>query len=206
MKFVEYSLNGVNFIANKIFVQESKGLLDKLKPKARKSYNWAEQHGTAVDTSAPKYEAREITLKGWVEGENWQEMKRNFDMLLAEFDKEGLARLIVDFGKELVYDVYLIDGVELKKEFNQGRQIGFFTLKMIEPNPVKKVLKLIGNKLNLAFISQDWVNINIDGENQTLKGNISLNKTLPSGKHYAVISGNVEKIQNLETNAEVIWN
>lgn len=206
MKFVEYSLNGISFRANKIFIQESKGLLDKLKPKPRKAYDWAEQHGKTIDLSAPKYEERVITLKGWVQGDDWQEMKQNFDRLMSEFDKEGLARLIVNFGKELVYDVYLADGVELEKKFDQGKQVGFFTLKMKEPRPVKKVLKLQGNTLTLSCVSMDWVNINIDGENQTLKGNINLAKNLPNGTHYIVISGNVEQINNLETNAEVIWN
>lgn len=206
MKFVEYSLNGISFRANKIFIQESKGLLDKLKPKPRKAYDWAEQHGKAIDLSAPKYEERVITLKGWVQGDDWQEMKQNFDRLMSEFDKEGAARLIVNFGKELVYDVYLADGVDLDKSFTQGRQVGFFTMKLIEPRPVKKVLKLVGNRLNLAFTSEDWISININGKNETLRGRISLNKELQGTTHYIVISGNVEQINNLETNAEVIWN
>lgn len=187
MKFVEYSFNGKYFRSFKVFVSQSKGLLDKLKPKAKKTYDWAEHHGKEVDLSKPKYEEREIELKGWVEGETWQEMKQNFDTLLSEFDKEGLVRLVVDFGKELVYDVYLTDEVALEKTFREGRQVGFFTLKMREPNPVKKVLKLEGDNLQLSFISHNWVEVNIDGVSESHKGEVSLTKPLKN----RIISSNV---------------
>lgn len=178
MKTVVYSINGKYFLDFGIYISESKGLLDKLKPKPRKSYSWAEQHGTVVDLSKPRYEEREISLKGWIIGESWHDMKAKFDLFLSEFDKGGLARLLIEFGKELVYDVYLADGIELDKEFRDGKMHGLFTIKLKEPNPVKKVLKLVGNDLQLSFTSPDWMDINIDGINESRKGSISINKTL----------------------------
>lgn len=205
MKFVEYSINGRSFREYKVFVKESKGLLDKLKPKTRKSYDWAEQHGREVDLSAPRYEEREIELKCWIEGEGWQEMKRNFDALLYEFDRGGVVRLLVEFGGELVYDVYLSDGVELEKSFREGNIVGLFTLKMKEPKPVKKVLKLTGNNLELSFVSPDWVAVNIDGVGEDYKGIVRIERALKGVKHYITIAGNIENISNLETNAKIIW-
>ncbi|MFB9120995.1 galactose-binding protein [Bergeyella porcorum] len=178
MKTVVYSINGKYFLDFGIYISESKGLLDKLKPKPRKSYSWAEQHGIVVDLSKPKYEEREISLKGWIIGESWHDMKAKFDLFLSEFDKEGLARLLIEFGKELVYDVYLADGVELDKEFRDGKMYGLFTIKLKEPNPVKKVLKLVGNDLRFSFTSPDWMDINIDGINESRKDSITINKTL----------------------------
>lgn len=175
---VIYSINGKYFKAFGVYISESKGLLDKLKPKPRKAYDWAEYHGKVVDLSAPKYEEREITLTGWIEGKNWHEMKQNFDALLSEFDKGGLVRLLVEFGKELVYDVYLDGAVELEKSFKEGEIIGKFSLKLKEPNPVKKVLKLVGNNLSLSFNSEDWVEVNIDGNTHSYREQVSINKGL----------------------------
>ena len=205
MKAVIYSLNGQKLKDYKVYISESKGLLDKLKPKNRASYDWAEYHGKAVDTSPTKYEEREITLSGWIEGENWQEIKRNFDRLLSEFDKEGLVRLVVDFGDKLVFDVYLYDGVELNKNFSQGQTIGKFTLKMKEPNPIKKTLSIARGRFNLKFTALSWVDININGKNRSMKGNVDIHEDLSENENYITIAGNLEDIKNLETNATILW-
>lgn len=204
MGSVIYSINGKRFLDYEVHISESEGLLDKLKPKPRKTYDWAEYHGKAVDTDKPKYEEREIVLKGWIEGSSWEEMKRRFETLLSEFDKEGLVRLVVEFGSVLVYDVYLADGVDLKKQFREGKTYGFFTLKMKEPSPIKKVLKYNGTDLQISFRSLSWVDINIDGVSETHKGEVNFRKTLKRGMHYISISGNIDEITNLQTNAEEI--
>lgn len=179
MNEVLYNINGKYFKDFGVFISSSKGLMDKPKPKSRKSYDWAEYHGKAVDLSKPKYDEREIELQGWIEGEDWANMKQNFDSLMAEFDKEGLARLVIEYlNNALVYDVYLSDDAELKKDFRKGRMVGFFKLKMKEPQPIKKVFKLVGNDLQLSFNSEKWVDINIDGINETQKGSVSINRTL----------------------------
>ncbi|MCW0507939.1 carbohydrate binding domain-containing protein [Riemerella anatipestifer] len=180
-KEVLYTLNGKYFKDFGVFISESKGLLDKPKLKSRRSYDWAEYHGKAVDLAKPKYDEREIELKGWVEGETWSQMKTNFDTLLSEFDKEGLQRLVIEYlGNALVFDVYLSGGVELEKSFKEGKMVGVFTLKMKDPNPIKKVFKLISSDLQLSFNAQSWIDVNIDGVNETRKGNITINKTIPS--------------------------
>lgn len=179
MNEVLYNINGKYFKDFGVFISESNGLMDKPKPKPRKSYDWAEYHGKAVDLSKPKYDEREIELQGWVEGEDWADMKQNFDNLMAEFDKEGLARLVIEYlDNALVYDVYLDSNVELKKDFRKGKMIGVFKVKIKEPQPIKKVFKLLGNSLQLSFNSEKWVDINIDGINETQKGSVSINRTL----------------------------
>lgn len=219
MSEVIYSLNGKFFKDFGVYISDSKGLLDKPKPKSRKTYDWAEQHGRQIDLSPAKYDEREIELKGWIRGENWHKTKADFDNLMSEFDKEGLARLVVDFGKVLVYDVYLSDSVELNKTIRNGEIIGSFTLKIKDPNPVKKTFVLKGNALNMAFTSPDWIVLNIDGVEENLKGIVNINKTIPnrvlSGQkyaganaettHYITLSGNIDQITGLTTNSEEVW-
>lgn len=216
MSEVIYSINNKYFKDFGVFVSSSEGLLDKLKPKNRKVYDWAEYHGKQVDLSAPRYEEREIVLKGWVEGDNWEEMNNQFHSLLSEFDKEGLTRLLVEFGGVLVYDVYLSDGVELEKTFRKGKVAGVFTLKVKEPNPVKKIIKAFSGNFTLSFTSSDWVEVNIDGESEMMKGVVNINKNLKDRlinsksypnrgvtEHYISISGNIETLE-IQTNGEVI--
>ena len=219
MTDVIYSINGRFFKDFGVYIEDSKGLLDKPKPKPRKSYDWAEQHGKQIDLSPTKYEEQEIELKGWVEGDNWAEMKANFDTLLSEFDKKGLVRMLVDFGSVLVFDVYLVDGVELKKIFKEGKIIGRFTLKLKSPRPIKKVFVLKGNSLQISFTSKDWLVMNIDGVDETLKGVVSISRAIPNRvlsstqyagentetTHYITLSGNIDQIKKLNTNAKELW-
>lgn len=203
---VEYSFNGKKFRDFGVYVSASEGLLDKPKPKSRKTYDWAEYHGKVVDTTAPRYDERSITLHCWTYAESWHEMKAKVDDLLSELDKQGLCRMLVEFGKELVFDVYLAEGVEIKKKFSQGRTLGEFSIKLKEPNPIKKVLKYTGTKLTLNFTAKSWVDIKINHEAITSeKGAVKITKTLPRGTHYITIAGNLEDITGLTTNAEIIF-
>lgn len=211
---VIYSLNGKYFNDYKVYISKSEGLLDKLKPKPKTSYDWAEYHGKTFDNSPVRYDEREITLSGFVMGDNWQQMKRNFDTLFSEFDKGGLVRLLVEFEHILAFDVYLIDKIELQKEFRKGQIIGSFSLKMKEPNPVKRILKIENKPLNLSFNTPLWVDISIDGKVENFINSVSIrNKIIPPrattqnpNTHYIIIAGDIDQITDFQTNAEIIWN
>lgn len=161
-----------------------------------------------------RYDEREITLSGFVMGDNWQQMKRNFDTLFSEFDKGGLVRLLVEFEHILAFDVYLIDKIELQKEFRKGQIIGSFSLKMKEPNPVKRILKIENKPLNLSFNTPLWVDISIDGKVENFINSVSIrNKIIPPrattqnpNTHYIIIAGDIDQITDFQTNAEIIWN
>lgn len=194
---VRYSVNGKYFRDWNVYVSDSEGLFDALKRKKVNSYQWAEYHGQSVDLSNPKYEAREITLKCFVVGDNWVAMKANFDALISEFQKSGTQRLLIEpFGlKPLPYEVYMEDSSELQKTFREGKMAGVFALKLIEPNPIKKVLYLTGSSLNLAYNSPKETEIFYgNGLKETASGNVSL-----SGKTLAdrVVSGYAFEGRNL---------
>lgn len=182
MAEVRYSLNGKYFKDFGVYITESDGLFDQLKRKTVNSYDWAEYHGSSVDLSTPKFEAREITLKGYVMGADWLTMKTNFDAIVGEFQKPGTQRLLIEpLGlKPMPFEVYADGGVTLEKRFRQGRTVGTFTLKMIEPNPIKKVLYFTGTTLNLAYNSPTETEIFYGNELREVgTGNVSLSgKTL----------------------------
>lgn len=201
---VRYSVNGKYFRDWNVFVSDSEGLFDALKRKKVNSYQWAEYNGQSVDLSSPKYEAREITLKCFVVGDNWVAMKANFDALVSEFQKSGTQRLLIEpFGlKPLPYEVYMEDSSPLEKRFREGKMVGVFSLKLIEPNPIKMVLYLTGNSLNLAYNSPKETEIFYgNGLKETASGNVSL-----SGKTLAnrVVSGYAFSGRNLVLNSEFI--
>lgn len=186
---VKYSINGKYFKDRKVYVSDSEGLFDALKRKKINTYDWAEYHGQSVDLSNPKYEAREITLKCFVVGDNWVDMKENHDAIVSEFQKSGTQRLLIEpFGmKPLTYEVYMEDSSPLEKTFKEGQMVGVFTLKLIEPNPIKKVLYTTLDTLNLSYNSSKETEIFfVNGEKTTARGNVSL-----SGKTLAnrVVSG-----------------
>lgn len=197
MSEVRYSVNGKYFKDFGTYISSSEGLFDALKRKKINSYDWAEYHGSAPDLSNPKFEDREITLVGFVVGENWEVMKSNFDAIISEFQKAGTQRLLIEpFGlKALPYEVYMDDSISLKKTFKNGKMVGTFTLKMIEPNPIKKVLYFTGDTLNLSYNSPNETEIFYgNGLKETAKGNVSLsNKTLAN----RVVSGYAFEGRNL---------
>ena len=173
---VIYSVNGKYFKDFGIYISSSDGLFDALKRKKVNTYDWAEYHGSSLDLSAPKFEQREISLKGFVSGTNWLDMKSKFDAIISEFQKAGTQRLLVEpFGlKPLPYEVCMIDDVNLNKTFKDGKMVGVFTLKLIEPNPLKIVLYTTESTLNLSYNSPKETEIFYgNGEKDTAKGNVS---------------------------------
>lgn len=200
---VIYSINGHYFKDYGVYVSDSQGIMDALVRKPTKSYNWHEYHGESVDLSEPKFEAREISLSCFIDGENYEQMFLSFqDFIVEQFQKSGTQRLMIEpFGyKPLVYEVYMKEGVKLDKTFKEGKMVGIFEIKLIEPNPIKKVLYLTENTLNLSYNSSKETEIFfVNGEKTTTRGNVSL-----SGKTLAnrVVSGYNFNGRNLILNSE----
>lgn len=155
MAEVIYSVNEKRFKDFEVYISESEGLFDPLTPKPVNFYDWPEYNGSAPDLSNPKFESREINLKGFVVGEDWLQMKLNFDEIISEFQKPGTHRLLVEpFGMApLIYEVYLEDGGSLEKRFKEGEMVGIFSLRLIEPNPIKKVFFTLEDTVTLSYSS-----------------------------------------------------
>ncbi|MDE5530430.1 hypothetical protein KRE43_12865 [Elizabethkingia meningoseptica] len=203
MGVIDYSLNGKQFRQNKIFISGGfRTLFSELKLRETKGYTWKNMNGIKTDPSEkPVFEPREITLSGWVEGDSWKQMKENFNAVMIDLTKAGTQRLICDaYGKKtIVCDVKLKDGFPLLEgKTIDGKNIGVFTLKLVEENPIKKILYTESSNLQLSFLSPKMVTVNIDGKAQQAKGNIIINKALPK----RVVSGGLKNLL-LESNVKL---
>lgn len=209
MSEVAYSVNHYPFKEDGIFVSESKGIADALKRKKVQTYSWAEYHGSSDDLKNPKYESREIELKCFVEGENWEQMHNRFSSFTDKFQKSGTQRLhITPFEyKTLPYEVYLQDDVNLEKGFKKGRMVGVFSIKLIEPNPRKIVLKTSLDKFKLSYESTTETELFFgDGTKQTARGNVSMTKSYsaPSYQSSGITLVSISGINNTFYEAYVI--
>lgn len=184
MNEVKYYLNGSYFKDFGVYVSDSIGIADALERKPVQSYDWAEYHGISVDLSQPRYKERKIELKCFIEGENWEVLFENFKSFIREqFSKPGTQRLHIEpFGfKTLPYEVYMQGEIELDKTFKNGYMVGVFSLNLIEPNPIKKVLKTSLDQFHLSYEIDSETEIFFgDGTKQIGRGNVSLTKNYSS--------------------------
>lgn len=197
---INWSINGKNFESFGIKVAASRGLGDDLKQKERQSYNWPGRNGKQYNlNSVPKYEERVIELDCYIVGDNWDVMVNKFNSFSSEFAKVGTQRFIVEIFsyKPRVYDVLLSDKTVLSEVKQEGQSFGTFTLKFVEPEPIKKVLYSESTTLQLSFNTPSSVIINIDGKAQQAKGDVSINTNLPK----RVISGGIKNLL-LESNVQ----
>lgn len=180
MSEVKYSLNGKSFKDFGVYVSESIGLVGLLETKNITQYEWAEYHGIAPDLRKPKFKERTIELRCFIRGNNWEELFNNFMMfVIREFSKPGTQRLHVEpFGfKTLPYEVFMKDEVKPEKQFSADEMFATFSLKFIEPNPIKRVLKTTLDTFKLSYEINSETEIFFgDGTKQTGRGNVSLTK------------------------------
>ncbi|MFP3835359.1 hypothetical protein [Chryseobacterium sp. SIMBA_028] len=180
MSEVKYSLNGKSFKDFGVYVSDSLGLVGLLESKNITQYDWAEYHGIAPNLRKPKFKERTIELKCFIRGEDWEELFNSFmEFVIGEFSKSGTQRLHVEpFGfKTLPYEVFMKDEVKPEKTFSTGEMFATFSLKFIEPNPIKKVLKTTLDTFKLSYEIDSETEIFFgDGTKQTGRGNVNLMK------------------------------
>ncbi|MCT3669678.1 hypothetical protein [Elizabethkingia anophelis] len=180
---INWSINGKNFESFGIKVSSSRGLGDDLKQKERQSYNWPGRNGRQYNlNSKPKYEERIIELDCFIVGNDWDLMVNQFNLFTSEFAKRGTQRFIVEVFsfRTRVYDIILSDKTVLNEVKQEGQSFGTFTIKLVEPEPIKKVLYSESTALQLSFNTPSSVIINIDGKAQQAKGDVSINTNLPA--------------------------
>ncbi|WP_024568747.1 phage tail family protein [Elizabethkingia anophelis] len=197
---INWSINGKNFESFGIKVSSSRGLGDDLKQKERQSYNWPGRNGRQYNlNSKPKYEERIIELDCFIVGNDWDLMVNQFNLFTSEFSKIGTQRFIVEVFsfRQRVYDIILSDKTVLNEVKQEGQNFGTFTLKFVEPEPIKKILYTESTNLQLSFNTPSSVIINIDGKAQQAKGDVSINTNLPK----RVISGGIKNLL-LESNVQ----
>ncbi len=212
---MKYFLNGANFNDFGIYVSRGKGLIDGLNLKEPKEMDWDDYHGKVVDLSAPRYESREIALECFIAGVNKVDTIQKANQFFRELAKASTQRLMIDTGegKMLVYEVYQSGKVDINNRWTNGTNVGEFTLKLIEPEPVKRVLKFVVSdpeteEPSITLTSDKLVTVFWgDGTKETASGSITRTHTYSVvGTYHIILAGVIEDITEFSSNCEVVWN
>ena len=214
---LEYYINGVNFKDWDVRVSDSKGLLDRPALKKLYSVEWPSEHGEVVDLSGKRFEAREITLSCFMKATGKLDFVMKLNAFLEQFSADGTQRLMVEIHptKPLVYEVYLPNSVAISKRWNEGLMVGSFTIKLKEPQPVKRVVRhwmtgaanatlemtLTSRKLLAIHWGDGTADYDINGTARTIT-----HKYEKPGIYYAIIEGVIEQVTDFDTNGIVVWN
>lgn len=216
---VEYFIDGHNFKDYGVFVSKSKGIVGQLERKEGLSVDWSNYHGIARDKKRKRYKERTISLDCFIEASSRSAyVERVYDFFKL-FEADGNHRLKIEYDgktKPLVYEVELHDAVDPEKKWGQysnDLMVGTFTLKLVEDEPVKRVLRHIGTTANsvasISFSSYKMLNIywgdgshtyNASGLNQTLEHTYS-----EPGEYDIIIAGVIEDITDFSTNDILVW-
>jgi hypothetical protein len=210
-----YKLDGIDFKNYSIYVSEGKGILDDPKPKKRFSRSWDNQHGESIDLRERFVEPREITLECFVKSSSNAALIIKTQAIRALFAASGLRRLSiqVDTAQPLIFDVYLKDQITYKKKWRSGSNVATFTLKLVDPAPVKRVIAFtlsVNKVVGLDFISSEPYRIFWGDGSYTDHVTGGVSHTYSSfGKYYVAVCGNIDKVNFNVEDADafdVIWN
>lgn len=209
---MDYYIDNYNFKGFGIYVQESTGVVDLPKFKPPTETDWAEYHGVIVDSEkTPRTEARTIQLKCFLKAENQVDFLTKLSAFQSVFMTKGLKRLAIILTNEvgLFFDVYMSDGLQVTKRWSDSTMVGQFTVTLIEPEPIKKIIRFDsqGSASTLSFKTSEAVSVYWgDGTYQhDLYGNVSLSHTYDeAGIYFAIIHGNIDNITDLNTNGDIL--
>lgn len=215
---VEYYIDGKNMKDFGVYVSASSGLLGRLERKESLEVDWDNYHGKVIDLKRPRYKERTITLDCFIEASSRSEFVNWVNLFMEQFDKEGTVRLKCEYdgkAKPLVYEVYVPDDVDVDKTwgtYNNDIMVGTFSLKLVECEPVKRVLRHIGNansKATITVTSTKFLNVYWGDGSHTFNvhgADVALEHTYEeAGEYDIIVSGVIEDIEEFSTNAIVIW-
>jgi hypothetical protein len=216
-KVQAYWLDGVDFKTYGVYVSDSEGVVSRPKLKSMASVSWDNYHGESVDLQHKFYEPREITLSCFIKADSKNDFITKISAFEQLFDNPGTNRLMIDVHpiKPLIYEVYCKDEIAVSKKWNDALMVGTFKLKLIEPEPIKRILKhirvseatktctitLTSDKLVNIYWGDGSVDYDISGEDVAISHDYSQN-----GDYFPVITGCIDEISAFTTNAIVVWN
>lgn len=215
MTAVQYIIDGHNIKTDYgICVSASKGITNRPKLKAPTSVDWDSYHGKAVDLQHKYYDVRDITLTCFITASSRTEFLSRFSAFEQLLMGAGTVRLVIDVGinKPLIYEVYCKDEINIIKTWSDSNMVGTFELKLIEPEPLKRVLmytQASSSPCTITITTTKLVNVywgdgNVDYD---ISGtDIALSHTYTSdGEYFPVITGCIDEITALTTNATTVW-
>ena len=216
---VEYYVDGVNFKDYGVYVSASDGLVGRLAQKENLTVDYDNYHGVTRDRKRKRFKERTITLQCFIEASSRSAFVEWLNRFLSLFDGDNTHRLTVEYdgkAKPLVYEVDLMDEVNPEKKwgaYNHELMVGKFTLKLVEDEPVKRVLRHISNtnnsKATITVSTYKLLNIywgdgshtfNVGGNNTTVEHTYAL-----PGEYDIIVTGVIEDIEEFDTNAIIVW-
>lgn len=215
---VEYYLDGVNMKEYGVFVSGSTGLAGRLARKEALTVDWENYHGIVRDKQRPRFKERNIQLDCFIEARSRYEYVARVNEFFASLDGDGTHRLKVEYAgisKPLCYEVVCIQDADPQKKwgrYNPGAMVGTFRLKLVEDEPVKRILKHVGNAgsgSSITVTSSKLLNIywgdgthtfNVSGTNRTIEHTYQ-----DEGEYEIVITGVIEDIEAFSTNEIMLW-
>lgn len=207
---VAYSIDGSVFTNYGVYVQASSGITTIPKIKDPLTYNWGTANGLDYHQDGVKYQERTIQLKCIVEADTFPDLLNKTLAFFSLLTKNRTLRLKIAAGdKVLVYEVICKDEVRLVPDFShQNKCVGTFTLKLVEPEPVKRVL--FGNgTCTITIQSKSPVNIYWGDGTHTydVSGNdVSQTVSHSVSNNYVIITGEPNDFTSFTTNFTTIWN
>ena len=206
---VSYYIDGWNFVRFGIYVQASNGITTIPQIKDPLTYNWGTANGLDYHQDGVRYKERNIQLKCIMEADTFYDLINKAISFFSILCANRTLRLEIYAGAfVLPYEVICKDEVRLIPDFShQNKCVGTFTLKLVEPEPVKRVLYGDGN-CNITIQSKHPVNIywgdgthtfGVSGKNeiQTVTHNV------PS--KYVIITGEPNDFTSFTSNFRTIW-
>ena len=137
MKII-YNYNGVDLKTYGVSVSKGRGFMGKPERKEPKKYEFPDEHGYIPDLTVPVFKERSISLDCYIMADSAVDLVTKFNAFsTAMLSVTGLVPFTVTINTTQVYsgNVYTSSISELNKTFEEGKNVGTFTLTIIEPNP-----------------------------------------------------------------------
>jgi hypothetical protein len=211
----DYYINGVNFTTDGVYVSKSQGIIGGIKLRQPVRQEWPDYHGEVVDMAAPRYEARDITLECFMKATSKEDFLSGMQTFMARWMTGTMKRLmiVVDAAKPLVYDVYLTMGPDVDKKWNDSTMVGTFSLKLREPEPVKRVYSFVAAAGALSVsvtvastkaVTIYWGDGSVSYDIVTGSG-AQVHAYASAGTYYISIAGVIEDVTGVTTGATLVW-
>lgn len=207
-----YTIGGESLNDMDIVVSSAAGLFDLPAPRSRTTQKWSDMSGEMTDTlNRPTFDTREIELSCSMVCTDFTDFLAKSRRLRSLFATNGLLPLTVEYGNtSLYYLVYLSKEIEYERKWLAGGIVASFGIKLIEPEPFKRVYMAHGVKQPVTLTVKTETPVNIywgDGSvsYDTGSGDIRHVYTDEADKHLVIITGDIEQLTTTMTYSELIW-
>lgn len=136
---ITYRYNGVNLKDYGVSVSKGKGFLGAPSRKEPKKYEYPDEHGYSPDLTNVVWDARTITLDCYIVADSAVELSMMYNKFTEDvLGVTSLVMFTVEIEGVMLYisNVYGSNITEINKEFSKGKNVGTFTVELIDPHGI----------------------------------------------------------------------